>query len=519
MHERSSPPSPTPPAALELSGIVKRFGAVTALDGASLRVRAGTLHALLGENGAGKTTLMRVAFGMIAPDAGELRVDGTPRRFTSPLDALRGGVGMVHQHFTTVPAMTVAENVALGGSGRYDRREAVARVRRVTEQTGLALDPDARAATLGVAAQQRLEIVKALTRDVRTLVLDEPTAVLTPAEARDLLAWLRRFVDAGHSAVLITHKLRDALAFADDVTVLRRGRTAGTLPASDATQPSLAELMLGEPPAPDEIESAGGNVGGGRVPRTAERAAAYASLPPVIRARAVAVADARGVTRVRDATFDVRAGEIVGIAAVEGSGQHELLRALAGRLPPTAGTLDIPPPDGVGFIPEDRHRDALLVDASLTENVALRGAGARRGTISWRLLARRTAELMRRFDVRAPAPDTRAGALSGGNQQKLVVARELAPPERSEGARSAPVPAALVAENPTRGLDIRATAAVHQRLREARDAGAAVVVYSSDLDEVLVLADRVLAMYDGHVTPAPPDRDALGRAMLGAEIG
>jgi simple sugar transport system ATP-binding protein len=507
--------------ALELVGVTKRFGAVTALDGASLAVRAGTLHAVLGENGAGKTTLLRVAFGMLAPDAGEVRVDGVGRRFASPADALRDGVAMVHQHFTIVPAMTVAENVALGRSGRYDRRAAAERVRRVAEQTGLALDPEAVAGGLTVAAQQRLEIVKALARDVRTLVLDEPTAVLTPVEARELLTWLRRFVEGGRSVVLITHKLRDALAFADDVTVLRRGRSVGSLPAADATPESLAELMLGAPAAAEEVQFAGGDDDGsadGSQRRVGDVARGGDAVPgePVIRARAVTITDARGVVRARDVTLEVRSGEIVGMAAVEGSGQHELLRALAGRTAPAAGTLELPPT--VGFVPEDRHRDALLLDASLTENVALRDAGVRRGRVSWRRFAQRAAELMRRFDVRAGSagPDSPARTLSGGNQQKLVIAREVVAPGHERAARTGGA-VALVAENPTRGLDIRATAAVHQRLREAAAAGAAVVVYSSDIDEVLLLADRVVAVYDGRLIDAPADREALGRAMLGAD--
>ena len=482
--------SDTSRAALELRGVAKRFGATAALDGASLVVRAGTLHAVLGENGAGKTTLMRVAFGMLRPDAGELLVDGTPRRLTSPADAIAAGVGMVHQHFTIVPAMTVAENVALGGRGRYDARTAARRVTAVADRTGLALDPAAVAGSLGVAAQQRLEIVKALARDARTLILDEPTAVLTPTESRELLTWLRAFVAGGHTVVLVTHRLRDALAYADDVTVLRRGRTVGALRAAAATEERLTELVLGERP-----------------PATAERVLVTPGAV-VARAERLRVVDARGVERVRDATLEVRAGEIVGVAAVEGAGQHELLRALAGRVAPTAGVLVRP--GRVGFIPEDRHRDALLLDASLTENVALHGAGERRGLVPWRALGRRTAELLARFDVRTPGEGTkaRAWALSGGNQQKLVVARELAAEE---------TPPLLVAENPTRGLDVRAAAAVHARLRDARDHGTAVVVHSTDLDEVLELADRVVAMYDGRVTAVPADREAVGRAMLGLE--
>jgi general nucleoside transport system ATP-binding protein len=484
--------------ALELRAITKRFGATTALDGASLAVRAGTLHVVLGENGAGKTTLMRVAFGMVAPDAGSMRIAGADAHLRSPADAIRAGIGMVHQHFTIVPAMTVAENVALGGRGRYDARAAADRVRAVADRTGLALDPAATAGSLGIAAQQRLEIVKALASDARTLILDEPTAVLTPAESRELLEWLRTFVASGHTVVLVTHRLRDALAYADDVTVLRRGRTVGALPAGDATEAELAELVVGE-----------------RMPTDAPR---HVATPGAVVARAadLRVVDARGAERVRGVSLELRAGEIVGIAAVEGAGQHELLRALAGRIAPTSGTLERP--TRVGFIPEDRHRDALLLDASLTENVALHGAGARRGLMPWRALAARTAELLARFDVRPGDPLAAAGALSGGNQQKLVVARELAADPSPRSGQQDSGPRLIIAENPTRGLDVRATAAVHARLREARDDGAAVVVYSTDLDEVLLLADRVIAMYDGRVHEVPADREVVGRAMLGASF-
>ncbi len=493
----------TGPEILALDGIVKRFGAAVALDGASLAVRRGTLHAVLGENGAGKTTLMRIAFGMLQPDAGTIRLDGAARRLASPADAIAAGVGMVHQHFTVVPAMTVAENVALGGRGRYDARAAADRVREVGARAGLALDPHARAGDLSVAGQQRLEIVKALARDARLLILDEPAAVLGPAEARELLTWLRGYVDGGATAVLITHKLRDALAFADDVTVLRRGRTVAAAPAAATHETALTRHMLGAADGTDDAALA--TVGAG--PAT-HHDAAPAAGPVRVAARDLRYDDARGVARVRDATFELRAGELVGVVGVEGSGQRELLRLLAGRLAPTAGTLTRPA--RVGFVPEDRHRDALLLDGSLVENVALRGAGARRGLVPWTALGRRASALLDRFDVRAgPAGAALpARALSGGNQQKLVVARELAGDETG-------VPDLVVAENPTRGLDVRATAAVLARLREARAAGAAVIVYSSDLDEVLALADRVLVVYDGHVRPAPPEREAVGRAMLG----
>lgn len=496
-----------------LDGIVKRFDGVPALDGASLAVPAGTLHAVLGENGAGKTTLMRVAFGLVRPDAGRMRVHGAVRHFTSSAEAIAAGVGMVHQHFTIVPAMTVAENVALGGRGPYRVREAAARVRAVGTATGLTLEPDTRAGHLSVAAQQRLEIVKALARAARLLILDEPGAVLSPAEADDLFAWLRQWVDGGtreapRSAVLVTHKLRDALRYADAVTVLRRGSTVLAAPAPGVSEERLAVAMLGEQGAPIEPVDVG----------LAERAPAATSptagVPPmpgpvVARARGVCAVDARGIVRVREASFVVRGGEIVGVAAVEGSGQHELLRLLAGRLTPSGGTLDRPA--DVAFIPEDRHRDALLLEASLVENVALRGAGARRGRVRWRSFAEYTRSLVQAFDVRGGRDTTTAGALSGGNQQKLVVAREV-------GDRGA-IPILIVAENPTRGLDIRAAAAVRARLRGARDQGACVVLYSSDLDEVLTLATRVLVVYDGRVYPAPADRVVVGPLMLGAGTG
>lgn len=475
---------------LALEGITRRFGAVTALEQVSFTAHPGRVHALLGENGAGKTTLMRIAFGALAPNSGTVRWEGAPVAFRSPADALAAGIGMVHQHFTLVPAMTVAENVALGGRGRFDPAAAAARVREVSARAGLSLDPEARVADLPVGAQQRTEIVKALARDVHLLILDEPTAVLAPSEAQELLAWSRRYADAGHAVVLITHKLRDALAVADDITVLHRGRVALTAPAPACTQEQLAAAMLGG--------TAGSSV--------AEPSAPASSSPTVgpvrLACEQVHWMDDRGVTRVRDATLTVRGGEIVGLAAVEGSGQHELLRLLAGRLEPTRGRVQRPP--RVGFVPEDRHRDALLLDAPLFENLALEGAGVRRGRIAWRAIREQADDLMRAFDVRASGATAIARTLSGGNQQKFVLGREL---------RDAPD--ALVVENPSRGLDFKATAAVQASLRTAREAGTAVVVYSSDLDEVLQLADRVYVLFDGTVREVPRERDAVGRAMLG----
>jgi len=470
-------------AVLTLNRITKRFGATIALDDVSLICQGGRVHALLGENGAGKTTLMRIAFGLISPDAGQVMASEGP--IDSASDAIAAGIGMVHQHFTNVPAMNVAENVALGEHGRFDAARAAKRVEEIGSRTGLVLDPHHVAGDLSVGAQQRLEIVKALARNARTLILDEPTAVLAPREIEELLAWLRRFANAGNAVVLITHKLREALAIADDVTVLRRGSVVLSGAANAVTLDSVSAALLG-----GEIEIVASS-GHERI-----RGDQVATLD------SATFVDARGVTLLDRATLDVRAGEIVGVAAIEGAGQHELLRLLAGREQATAGAVRLP--DAIGFIPEDRHRDALMLDSSTTENVALRGANRRRGRIDWRVQREHTTHLISEHDVRGGDQRTAVRALSGGNQQKLVLAREL------DGD-----PPLVVAENPTRGLDIRATRAVHDRLRAAADMGAAVVVYSSDLDEVLSLATRILVVHAGRVRECSLDRDVVGRAMLG----
>jgi len=504
------------PPALALTDITKRFGALVALDRASLSANWGTVHALLGENGAGKTTLMRVAFGMIRPDTGTVTVAGIAQRFGSPTDAIRAGIGMVHQHFALVGAMTVAENVALGSRGLYDASAAAARVRRLSADTGLSLDPGARVDALSIEEQQRVEVMKALARDARILVLDEPTAVLSPPRASELLQWLRRFADGGRAVVLITHNLREALSVADDVTVLRYGRTVLEAAASTVDADRLAAAMIGElreglpNPLTPSPEGEGGSPllklrldDEGLRPST-PLGKGVRGRGAVIVADHISIADDRGVVRIRDASFAVRGGEIVGIAALEGAGQHELLRALAGRAQAVAGTLATP--GHVGFIPEDRQRDALVLSFPLYENVALRGAGRRRGRVRWRLVRAHTASIVAAHDIRPGNIATPASALSGGNQQKLVLARELDDN-----------PSAVVADNPTRGLDIQATAAVHTRLRTARDRGAAVVLYTSDIDEMLALADRVLVIARGQVRGVVHDRDAVGRAMLGAE--
>jgi simple sugar transport system ATP-binding protein len=473
-----------PGAALRLQAIEKAFGGIRALNGASLSLRSGTVHAVLGENGAGKTTLMRIAYGLIQPDGGQIFVHDREVRFRSPAAAIRHGIGMVHQHFTAIGRMTVAENIALGSRGLFSREQAAARVRALEKRTGLALDPNAQASTLAIGAQQRLEILKVLAHDARILIMDEPTAVLAPAESEDLLRWLRAFADAGGSVVLITHKLREALSVSDDITVLRYGRTVLTTSSRGAVASELARAMLGAAPPP---------------PPAAEL---IPSSRVVLRVTDLTLRDERNRSRIDRATFELRSGEILGIVALENSGHQLLLRAVARRIPPLAGRIESDGP--VAFIPEDRQRDAIVMSFPLTENVALKGSGVARGRMRWSIWRARTQALMRDFDVRAPSPNVAAKTLSGGNQQKLVLGRELAD-----------APSLVVAENPTRGLDIRATADIHNRLRLAAVGGAGVVLYSSDLDEVLTLATTVVAVHAGKLRTVPNDRESAGRAMLG----
>jgi len=483
-------------ALLELRGIDKRFGSLQALENAELYVRPGEVHALLGENGAGKSTLMNVAYGLLAPDAGEILVNGVPRVFRSARDARRAGIGLVHQHFTAVPALTVAENVALFAGWAVEPRALRERVTALAQGLGLPLEADARAADLPVALQQRLEIVKALATEAKVLLLDEPTGVLAPPEAEELLAMARAFAARGGSVVLITHKLDEALRAADTVTVLRRGRNVSSRPVTGLGTRDLAQAMIGdatlfdEPPAP------------AAPPREAPVRVAFEALD-------VWREDRSGVA-VRAAVLTVRAGEIVAFAGVEGNGQRELLRAVAGVIKAQRGSLRVDRP--VAFIPEDRTTEGLIPTFSLTENVALglaRSAPWGRGTrLDWTAATAATGELIDAYGVKAEGPAAQAETLSGGNQQKLLIGRALALG-----------PIVLVAENPTRGLDVQATRAVHDRLREAAARGLAVLVHSSDLDEVLRLGTRVVVMFRGQLLEAPPgaSREVVGRMMLGAD--
>lgn len=478
--------------ALALHDIHKRFGATQALAGASCVVAPGTVHALLGENGAGKTTLMRVAFGMVQADQGTISRDGARLRPASERDAIAAGIGMVHQHFMLVPAFSVAENAALGGRGRYDAAQASALVQRIGDETGLRLDPHATVASLPVGAQQRAEIVRALAQRARILILDEPTAVLTPSESDELYAWMRRFVADGNSVVLITHKVREALAVADDVTVLRRGMTVLSGRSRELSEEAVVRAIVGE---------TRGMAGADPLPATDNES--------LFALDSAAYVDERGVERLKPTTLAVRRGEILGVLGVEGSGQRELLRILAGRIQPTSGSVTRP--QRVGFVPEDRLHDAVIPEFSLTENRLLAEASSLAGIIRWGDEAATTASVMLENDVRAEAPDVAIGTLSGGNQQRFVVGRE---------RRRAPD--ALVAENPTRGLDVQATARVMDALRSvATEQRGAVIVHSADLDEILALTSRVVVCYAGEVReiPAattPGDRSAYARALVGA---
>jgi ABC-type uncharacterized transport system ATPase subunit len=477
--------------ALQLIGIQKRFGSVQALDGADFTLQTGQVHALLGENGAGKSTLMHIAYGLIRSDGGEILVNGAPRRIGSPKQARQQGIGLVHQHFTSVPSLTVAENVALAAGWAVVPSELSNRTRLLSERLGLPLDPEQRAGRLSVTLKQRLELVKALAGDARILLLDEPTAVLAPSEAEDILRVVRAFTQQGGSAVLITHKLDEVLLAADQVTVLRRGKVTYSGPVAGQTVGSLTAAMIG----PSELSRSDVSP---TIPQLAPRR-------ELVRLHAVELSRESGYgIALRQGDLAIISGEIVGLAAVEGNGQRELLRAIAGRIAPLRGRLDVVQP--VAFIPEDRTSEGLIPDFDLTENITL-GLGTdapwlRGGRLRWGAARARTAELLREYGIAASGPRARAGSLSGGNQQKLILAREL--------SRN---PAVIVAENPGRGLDIMATSSIYARLRSAADSGSAVIFHSNDLDEVLAIADRVIVVARGVISEAPGD---ASRAVIGA---
>jgi general nucleoside transport system ATP-binding protein len=510
---RSESASSSADLALELRGITKRFGAFVANDSIDFDLRQGEVHALLGENGAGKSTLMNVLYGLYKPDEGEIVVRGQHVGISSSADAIRLGIGMVHQHFMLIPVMTVVENIVLGAEpgshGHLDLTAARARVRELSAQYGLAVEPDAIIEEIGVGQQQRVEILKALYREARVLILDEPTAVLTPQEVDELVAVLRTLVAGGTSIILITHKLHEVLEVADRITVLRRGKKVATIDREGASERSLAELMVGR-----------------EVLLDVERGPARPG-EPMLSVHDVWVHDDRGLDAVRGVSMEVRAGEIVGIAGVDGNGQSELIQALAGMRVPHAGRIELCGIDvtratpretsnaGVGHIPEDRQRHGLVLDFSIAENTALHDYDeppiARHHWLDREAMTKRAAEWIELYDVRGGGPAALARSLSGGNQQKVVLAREIQSNSQ-----------VLIAAQPTRGLDVGAIEYVHRRLVEQRDAGRGVLLVSFELDEVLDLADRILVMFGGQIVlerlSGQTDERELGVAMTGGKV-
>lgn len=503
--------------AARLAGISKRFGRVQALRDATLEVRPGEVHGVLGENGAGKTTLLGILGGLSAPDAGTVEVAGKAYTLRTPRDAWAVGVGLVQQHFALVPPLTVLENLALGRSRKMPELESDAEA--LMARTGLEVPLDAPVAFLGVGSRQRVEILKALLRRPRVLVLDEPTAVLAPAEVDALFRLLRELAGQGEAVVLVAHKLDEVLSVADRVTVLRSGSTVLTAPVADVDAPTLIRAMVGSDSA--DPAAVGHGVGGGpgmggesgmRRADTAGAAPEPAISPVVAELTGVRVRGTRGEWAVNGASLQVRRGEVVGVAGVEGNGQRELARVLARRIAPDEGTVRLP--DQVAYVPQDRQGEGLVADFDLTANVALAlhdHPGYARGPwLRWGALRQRTAELLDRFDVRAAGPGVAAATLSGGNQQRVVVARELSL-ERE----------LVVAESPTRGLDVAAAAFVHGELTRLASSpgGPGVVLVSTDLDEILALSHRIFVMVRGRLVEVPADahtREGVGRLMLAA---
>ena len=502
-----SPPAP----ALQLRGIVKTYGALRANDGVDLAVRWGEVHALLGENGAGKTTLMNVVYGLTRPDAGEVLFDGRPANVSSPIDAIRLGIGMVHQHFMLIPPLTVAENVVLGRetarAGVIDLQEARREVTEVGARYGLAVDAAARVADLSVGMQQRVEILKALYRGARLLVLDEPTAVLTPPEAERLFEVVRQLTASGCAVIFITHKLAEVMAVADRITVMRRGKVVATTAPADSSQPELARLMVGRP-----------------VLLRVEKGEAHPG-EPVLRLEGLTVEDDRRHVAVDGVSLDVRAGEIVGLAGVEGNGQDQLIEAILGLRHARQGRIVLGARDitrdstrrvlieGVGHIPADRHTLGVIADLNVADNLILsdydRPPFARGLLRQIAAVLEHARRVIRAFDIRAESPEQPLGSLSGGNQQKVVVARELDSDPR-----------VLVASQPTRGVDVGSIEFIHQQLVRHRDAGMAVLLVSSELDEILSLADRVAVMYRGRLVAVLEgeqiESERIGLLMAGA---
>jgi general nucleoside transport system ATP-binding protein len=504
--------------ALEVRNITKRFPGVLANDQVNLRLRKGEIHALLGENGAGKTTLMNIIYGLYSPDEGEFLIDdgaGNLRKveIRNPHDAIRAGIGMVHQHFMLVPVFNVTENIMLGDEvttgPSLDLRRAREEIRQLSHDFGLEVDPDAIIEELPVGIQQRVEILKALYRKARILVLDEPTAVLTPQEVEDLFQIMRRLTEQGVSIIFITHKLKEVLAIADSITVMRRGRVIGSTVPAETSESGLAEMMVGR-----------------EVLLSVEKSPARPG-EVVLNVQNLDVRDERGVDVLRDVTFQVCAGEILGIAGVQGNGQTELAETLAGLRAFSQGVVKlsghvVPPLNprvlvelGMAHIPEDRHKHGLVLAYSIADNEVLNtyyrvpfANGLQRNNNA---ILENARGLISQFDIRAPGPTVAVGTLSGGNQQKVIVARELSRPVRL-----------LLANQPTRGLDVGSIEYIHSQIVEVRDRGAAVLLVSAELDEIMSLSDRIAVMYHGQIVATMDAKDAtregLGLLMAGSSV-
>lgn len=496
---------------LELRGITKRFGSLTANDAIDLVVGDGEIHAILGENGAGKSTLMNVVYGLLQPDEGTISVDSKEITIHSPLDALAAGIGMVHQHFMLIPVFTVAENIVLGhektkGLGMLDLESARKEILRVSAEFNFEIDPDALVEHLPVGLQQRVEIIRALIYDAKVLILDEPTAVLTPQETDELLRNMKKLKAKGTSIVFITHKLREVKEAADKITIIRRGKVVGTASPS-ASQEELASLMVGRPVSLD-VEKNPAKLGG-----------------VILSVSNLTIADHTGRSLVKNVSFEVRAGEILAVAGVQGNGQSELAESIVGLQEHVTGTITLEGKDitqssvrdalhaGIAFVPESREEDGLISSFSIEENLILDLHDLppyAKGPVISRIVVSAGAEKrVKEFDIRTQSAKDSASSLSGGNKQKVVLARELSRPVKL-----------VVASQPTRGLDVGSIEFVHDRIIAERDSGRAVLLFSTELDEVSALADRIAVMYRGEfiaIVPADTSREELGLLMAGVK--
>jgi simple sugar transport system ATP-binding protein len=496
---------------LELRGITKRFGALVANDSIDFEVANGEIHAILGENGAGKSTLMNIVYGLLSPDEGSISVDGTVVSINSPLDALAAGIGMVHQHFMLIPVFTVAENIVLGhektkGPGLLDLEAARKEILRVSAEFNFDIDPDALVEDLAVGLQQRVEIIRALIYDAKVLILDEPTAVLTPQETDELLRNMKKLKANGTSIVFITHKLREVKETADKITIIRRGKVVGTASPS-ASQEELASLMVGRPVSldVDKQPAATGKV--------------------MLEVKNLNISDHTGRTLVKDISFQLHAGEILAVAGVQGNGQSELAEAIVGLQDHVTGSIWLDGKDishssvrdslhsGIAFVPESREEDGLIGSFSIEENLILDlhdlPPYAKGPIISQSVVTSEANNRIKEFDIRTQSSKDSASSLSGGNKQKVVLARELSRPVKL-----------VVASQPTRGLDVGSIEFVHERIIAERDSGRAVLLFSTELDEVSDLADRIAVMYRGEfiaIVPADTSREALGLLMAGVK--